>query len=110
MLLALTPAPLMAATSNQWGRPDDANKLLEFCREGRSTNEYTYCIGYISGAVDGLLIASTVGNSRLCVPDQTTLGQYTDAFVLYASRHPEKRNSNAATVLGLAIFEFWPCS
>jgi hypothetical protein len=110
-LLLLSPVLTTTASASQWGAADTGNKLYELCRQPeKAIMEKTYCLGYLSGAYDGVALAARISDSKLCVPDTVTLGQIVDAFMKYSRNNPEKRNENAATVLGLSLFAYWPCS
>ena len=110
-LLLLSPTLATAASVAQWGAADTGNKLYEFCSDpDKGSSERNYCLGYLSGAYDGVALAARISDSKLCVPDTVTLGQIVDVFIKYSRNNPEKRNENAATVLGLSLFAYWPCS
>jgi Rap1a immunity proteins len=67
------------------------------------------CVGYIEGAVDGLLMERAANGRQPCPPPHTTERQLQDAVLLSLRAHPERRNDNADFLVVLAIGDAWGC-
>ena len=83
-----------------------ARALDAICRENQAA-----CLLYVMGAIDGVVAATIVGSGRnpLCIPGQVTNQQISHAAVRHIRAHPEEANSNAATVVIVALREAYPC-
>lgn len=86
------------------------NSLLRDCTAGESTHSYAYCLGYISGLVDG---ANVEADFRKCkplfaIPAEAELGQLADVVVKYLKEHPEVRDVRAAVLALTALKAAFP--
>lgn len=102
------------------------NELLSTCEQTESDAKFGYCLGYVSGVVEGmkwglavpLLMAGestsevekTTGDLLgFCVPQEATLGQMRDVIVLYLRNNPAERHGSARIHAQLALAEAYPC-
>jgi hypothetical protein len=101
--LCLTTAPARAA------EPRDSvatgNDLLNACGSAKPL-EYGMCMGYISGLVDGFLVAD---RTIICVPAGLTRGQLRDVVVAGIQSLPKERGQVAYAVALLALAKTFPC-
>lgn len=103
------------------------NDLLSICETTNDTAKLGYCIGYISGAIEGmkwgisvpLLMsgadaseAEKTGNTLLgfCVPAEASLGQMRDVILLYLHNNPAERHTSARIQVQLALAGAYPCT
>jgi hypothetical protein len=86
------------------------NQLLRDCTPGGDTHSYAYCLGYISGLVEG---ASVEADLRKCKPlfaisAEVDLDQLIDVVVKYLKEHPELRDVKAQVIALTALKAAFP--
>jgi hypothetical protein len=71
-----------------------------------------YCMGYITGFMDGLRALDTVYRqpTPYCVPASVTTGQLIKVFLKYTDDHPEKLHYDSSMLMLAAITNAFPCS
>ncbi len=122
VLIGCLSVPLAAQADNMTG-----NDLLTFCEATDSEAQTGYCVGYVSGVIEGMkwgiaapLLASgknaaeadSMGNTLLgfCLPADATLGQYRDVVMLYLRNNPAERHGSARIQVQLALQAAFPCA
>jgi hypothetical protein len=102
------------------------NELLETCEAQDDLARFGFCIGYISGVIEGmkwgvaapLLMSGQTAQEAdktggmflgFCSPEGGTLGQYKDVVVLYLRNNPAERHNTARTQVQSALSEVYPC-
>jgi hypothetical protein len=70
-------------------------------QEGRSD----FCIGYLSGAVDQLILYLPDSSQRnyACPLKADTVGDFRKVFLEYMRRHPGERETSASSTLAVAL-------
>ena len=81
----------------------DGNFLFRVCDAGGE-----FCEGYITGIADGAQLSET-GRSLVCIPASANMKQIVGVVVDDLRAHPAKRQYSAATVVGAALKESFPC-
>ena len=81
------------------------NDLLAACASPRPL-EYGMCMGYISGLVDGFLVAD---RNIICIPSGVTRGQLRDVVVTGIQGLPKESGQEAYVVALLALAKAFPC-
>lgn len=79
------------------------NELLRRCDAKDSRMFQGYCVGYVAGA------SSALDNSVFCIPTSATTGQTRNLVVDWLKAHPEYRDRDATALIGVALYEAWPC-
>lgn len=82
------------------------SELLELCE--KETFERVYCLGFIDGAISGLVIGYSSA-PIFCIPDSGNLGQFERIVEKYLKEHPEELHEPAAGIVGYAVVEAFPC-
>jgi hypothetical protein len=110
-LLAMVIVAPTAAETRTSGR-----EWLGWCNEEAKDRvkravEYGGCLGYVNGLRDGLdaWMVDRKTKGRICIPWQVDTFQLVDVGKRYINARPESRHEDAATLLGMAFFEAWPC-
>ncbi|MFK4794650.1 Rap1a/Tai family immunity protein [Sphingobium sp. ZW T5_29] len=89
------------------------NQIYRDCLVDRTDDAYyqksSFCMAYVSGAFDAILLARQVNGKPDCTPDGLTVGQMRDVALKYMRDHPENRNLSAAGIVLLSIMDAWPC-
>jgi hypothetical protein len=81
------------------------NQLLHACRSA-----YGFCVGYVTGIAQAMAEdPKGVLGFRACFRLNQTNVQFADAVVLWLQDHPEKRDSNAASLTAQALTNAFPC-
>ena len=89
------------------------NKLLEYCENGadqsRSAHfqEDAYCIGFITGVVDGLRYFDF--QNRFCLSEGVTQGQAQKVVIKYLKDNPQRLHEGYVPIIYSAIKEAFPC-
>jgi hypothetical protein len=81
----------------------DGNFLFRVCDAGGE-----FCAGYITGIADGVQLTE-MGRSLVCIPASANMKQVVDIVLNDLRAHPEKRRYSAATIVGAALKESFPC-
>ena len=69
-----------------------------------------HCVAYILGVLDATDVSPAVyAGFRNCRRPTVTVQQLRDSVVLYMKKNPQKRDSDAALIVLLAIAEVYPC-
>lgn len=93
-----------------------ADKLVEACRDisardsGVSSN-YSWCLGFLAGLVDGSEVASrqTPRTFPVCIPLEATIGETAKIIVKYGDDHPEYLHQEAVNFANEALKRAFPC-
>ena len=118
--LAFLPALLFASQCHAQD-VRTASGLLAACT-GHMT-EQVECMAYIAGIWDGIQYGmKSVGDSSrppaekndfqtsgICVPGGVAIRQLRDVVVKHLEAHPERRDSDAAALVGVALATAYPC-
>jgi hypothetical protein len=109
-VLALTASPCLA--QNASGSYLTGNALLERCSAATGSFDSGVCSGYVTGVVDAIETAQGVfgAKSKVCVPEQATIGQVRDIVKRFLDSHPAVRHMTASSLAWAAIQEAFPCS
>jgi hypothetical protein len=81
--------------------------LLEDCRSPRPSVRREFCLGYIEGITDALIVTGAIA---YCVEDRVELGQMADVVAKHLTENPKDRNQLAASLVITALKNAWPCS
>ena len=84
---------------------ENGSVLLEDCLKPAGSSGRGYCLGYVTGVANALLLIA----GDACVPERTTRGQMVDVAVRYLQAHPETRHHLAAALVRAALVEAFPC-
>ena len=113
MLRLLVATTLVAAPVS--GQTDPArefrtgNELLTLCTGGTAT--IGYCFGFVMGVLDTIRAYETWNKWReVCAPAGTTQGEYRNAVVTYLRDNPNDLDSQAASLVVLALRKRFPCT
>jgi hypothetical protein len=89
------------------------NELLSRCKA--QNHERTWCLGYLQGFHNGLVIADALGlrllggTSVYCMPPNVTVGQIVDVVVRFLEQNPAIRHENAEWLTLAALTHAFPC-
>jgi len=108
-LMAVSAYP--RAVEAQAPTPSSGNFLLERCENENVAFTLAYCLGYIQGVADGLILGRSIRDEEafFCIPGSATSGQIMRVTKKYLSEHPEKLHQPAVTLVFLALVEAFPC-
>jgi hypothetical protein len=76
---------------------------------GIETNDLVYCLGYVTGLHDGMLVVEAVRNKFYCLPDGVTTGQILSILVKYVHENPETAHERTAILFMGALKRAFPC-
>jgi hypothetical protein len=117
-LQAQIPHDVPPDTTDSWAWKS-GNNLYAECEEGAGSVQYSFCLAYVTGALDmigGLQGADSATDqkslwklSTVCVPNQATAGQVVDIVLKYMKDHPEDRASRASWIVIRALIGAWKC-
>ena len=115
LLRALIVVLPVVLTSPSWAQGYySGNQLLDFCDgHGQVPTLPTACLSYIAGVTDSLLAVQDglpPAGGKVCLPDGASLQQVKDVVVRRLRTHPESRRYGAASEIGIALLEAFPCS
>ena len=79
------------------------NKLLGSCNGPPLSWQNGFCMGYISGIVDGR------NETSFCIPDGVTRGQVTDIVKFWLRENPATRHLRASRLIIDALWDKFPC-
>lgn len=85
-----------------------ALQLLDWCKGSQVGN----CLSFISGFTKGIELGQQFGRTgtpQVCIVPGVTAAQMQLIFEKVASDHLRILNEDAATVLGLALVQYFPC-
>ncbi|HTZ58012.1 MAG TPA: Rap1a/Tai family immunity protein [Acidobacteriaceae bacterium] len=84
--------------------------VLEPGRKGNAT-ELTRCLDYITGVVDGAMLATDKNPSEFpaCIPAQATVGDFAHTVMKYSDQHPEYKKKLANTLVLAALENAYSC-
>jgi hypothetical protein len=107
------------------GSTDNVQLLLDRCKNRDKPMEQSFCIGYINGVgdmmgINGMLHVDPTPAAKLaeelipfsmCSTEQNlpSVGAQVQAFVNWATKHPEKWTSEPYVGVISALRETWPC-
>ncbi len=103
LVAALWPSSALAEmTGNDW---------LDLCNNGETTGKYAMCVGYLSGALDGIrFMQKATGSVVLCEPPQgVTIPQWVAIIRKYLGDHPEQLHYEAASIVPAIVKWAFPC-
>jgi hypothetical protein len=82
------------------------NELLRDC----TGDSYSYCLGYISGLVDGSSVEAAFRKCKplFAIPSGAELGQLVDVVTKYLKEHPEVRDQRADALALAALKAAFP--
>ena len=89
------------------------NGLLARCKA--QNHERTWCLGYLHGFQNALVIADLLGlrlregTSVSCFPPNVTIGQISDVVVRFLEQNPAIRHENAEWLTLEALSQAFPC-
>jgi len=109
MLLAGS-AQLRAADSGY--SYEDGNGLVSLC-QGDSNFEWGVCHSYLVGIHDAhgsFAFAGLLSAKRFCPPEGVEVGVLKEAFLTYASAHPDKLHRTASSLVIDAFGIAFPCN
>ena len=89
-----------------------AYKASEFVRDCQTSSGFSFCLGFITGALQGIQFLENIepdGGNR-CNPTDIDPDLVVKTFVPYANAHPELLNGPAAVVLRLALLKSYPAA
>lgn len=126
LFASATVAAFLGLASPGLAQNLSGNDLLSMCSSEDDLAKQGYCIGYISGLVEGMKWgiavpmmadnrstqeADQIGNVILgfCLPEGATIGQYVDVVRLYLENNPADRHGSARVLGHLALQEAFPC-
>ena len=101
--LCLISNPAIAAPSRDMLAT--GNDLVAACTSAKPL-EYGMCVGYISGVVDGFLVAD---RATVCIPAGLTRGQLRDVVVAGIADSPRDSAQEGYVVTLLALSRAFPC-
>jgi hypothetical protein len=84
--------------------------VLEPARKG-SAVQLTRCLDYITGVVDGAMMATAKAPTDFpaCIPTQETVGDFAHIVMKYSETHPEYKTKVASDLVLTAIHSAFPC-
>jgi hypothetical protein len=84
--------------------------VLEPGRKGNAT-ELTRCLDYITGVVDGAMLATSKNPSEFpaCIPARATVGDFAHIVMKYSDAHTEYKKKPANTLVLAAMENAYPC-
>ncbi|WP_425495018.1 Rap1a/Tai family immunity protein [Pandoraea commovens] len=100
----IAAAPTIAATSSV---AYSGNDLMSNC-DDQGVNR-SFCLGFISGVVNGANVMQTREQRVICVPSGVTVGQLTDIVVRALRTHPESRHMDAGFLTLVGVATTFPC-
>lgn len=80
------------------------NEVYGDCLEQHGTAHSWFCLGYIGGVGDTLVMSKMI-----CTPSGVTYGQLVDIAQKYFQEHPETRNQAAVDLIFDAFRHSFPC-
>ena len=105
----------MRATAEEQSQEFNATVqgLLQQCKalsDPQTQNGYgaLYCLGYVTGAADVLLTLGLSGTAGIC--GKISYEAAVQAFVNWATAHPERWTNDRLLGVTVALRETWPCN
>lgn len=98
----LLPIYIIASCSPTSAQTLTGNYLHTMCNGNKSIAS-----GYVTGVVDALI---SLGESRICFPPGSVVGQNVDIVCKGLSENPEYRNVDASLLTHVFLGEAFPCS
>lgn len=103
----LSPAPANADFKS-------GNDLYQDCTTREDAAAYyqkrAYCMGYIVGVADAnSTFGAIIRRPLFCLSAGVTTGQLVDVVTRYLETHPQSRHYAAASLVGGAFMEAFPC-
>jgi hypothetical protein len=97
---------LMVSIAKVYGQAGfvTGNDLYSYC----TVSSQPQCFGYLQGIADAMS-NGTVFGWRACIPYQVSTYQLRDIAVQYLYKNASKRQYNAASLVGAAFAESFPC-
>jgi hypothetical protein len=91
-------------------RTYSGNILLRDCTPSTDTHSYAYCLGYISGLVEGATVEADLRKCKplFAIPAEADLDQLIDVVVKYLKEHPEQRDVRAQVIALTALKAAFP--
>lgn len=86
------------------------NQLLRDCTAGEHTHSHIYCLGYVTGLVEGASVEAEFRNCKplFDIPPEAEMGQLVDVVVKYLKEHPEQRDVRARVIALTALKAAFP--
>jgi hypothetical protein len=85
------------------------NDVLSVCT-GSHTNEQLMCVSWFAGLAAGIQsVLVLTGSRRLCLPENSNVGQYRDVVLAYLRTNPERRHLLAGPLAVVALMRAFPC-
>lgn len=121
--ILLLAALAAAATCNVWGQGPEGSALLKACgatlrqADGGQLSEEDsiesiFCIGYVSGFLDGMSLTATLtgGRPNVCLPERgITNDQAIRILVKYLRENPETLHKSGRMSLYISLGKAFPC-
>ena len=89
--------------------PETGNTLYESCGAGGKSRLLMFCLGYLSGFRDGILLGHGRIAKNICIPPKTTNGQMKDVVLRALRESPNTRHDGAWELFAHALYKAWPC-
>jgi hypothetical protein len=100
-----------------------ASDLVESCQvlrkdslSGLDNQRSLWCVGYMQGALDGMLLYQDVLNNdkrpavkSVCLPEEATNKEIGLVFLKFMDEHPEKLHESAGFTFWSAVSHAYPC-
>ena len=86
------------------------NDLLRFCTSDANSVEQSFCLGYLHGLVDGVMVIK-ISEARpqvFDIPAGVDILQVRDVVVRFLKENPKDRHLSAATLVFKALTEAFP--
>jgi hypothetical protein len=110
------------ATRCEESSTQDVQGLYTWCRDPPASAGSMFCLGYVAGVGQQMIIngfalramrlredKSTLAFQAICGTSFISNGAMQQAFINWAERHPEKWSENAQMGVTEAMRETWPC-
>jgi hypothetical protein len=114
MRTAILATVLVAVSTASMASVQD---LLGFCESPATSQSYNFCIGYVGGIGDLLVVnrllykqgLSEMTGAEICGEPSPSHGAMMQAFRNWAHSHPERWADHEYFGVMLALMDSWPC-
>jgi|ERR1700749_2675675 hypothetical protein len=117
--LLVSAVPMISQERKDLYYGPTGEKLVEQCRnitvlepaKKGSAVQLTRCLDYITGVMDGAMMATTKAPSDFptCIPNQETVGDFAHIVMKYSDAHPEYKKKVASALVLAAVHSAFPC-
>ena len=98
----------------------DAGTIYKECKEAAKSSKSGKinkgCSAYLMGVIDshiwdGQLLGDDIYQAitRYCIPQEATIGDIAQIFVLWMQAHPKEANQQAAAEIAISLGNAYPC-